>query len=344
MTKTPHDALFKWTFGTPAHAVGLLQSMMPAALSAAANWSSLRLCSETLVDTALEEQRTDVRYEVKLGGRRANIYVLLEHQSTSARRMALRMSGYVIRIYERLWEKQTKRAEHNRVLPFVFPLVVHHSKRGWRSPVSMAELLDVEVELREHVLPFVPNLRFALLDLSHEQDERLREVLKSDVAALVGLLLKHAPYDRNFLDRLVHWSELMRRVVRATGGLDAMRSVSAYILKVSNTPTKQLTAMLSSHVDPSLAEIVMSTAERLRAEGRAEGRAKGRAEGRAKGRAEGRAELVLKQLGLRFGELPESAVSAVRAASASELDALAERVLTARSLKACLRPAKGRRG
>ena len=63
----------------------------------------------------------------------------------------------------------------------------------------------------------------------------------------------------------------------------------------------------------------------------AEGEAKGKAEGEAKGKAEGKAELVLRMLTLRFGALPAELAERLRAASADELDAMAERILTAAS-------------
>ncbi|MBZ0120170.1 MAG: DUF4351 domain-containing protein [Sandaracinaceae bacterium] len=44
-------------------------------------------------------------------------------------------------------------------------------------------------------------------------------------------------------------------------------------------------------------------------------------------------ELVLKQLRVRFGELPEATIARVRVASVEELDRWAERVLTASSLE-----------
>ena len=75
----------------------------------------------------------------------------------------------------------------------------------------------------------------------------------------------------------------------------------------------------------------MTLYDRLIAEGEAKGRAEGKAEGEAKGRAEGMAELVLRMLALRFGAIPPELAERVRAASADELDAMAERILTAQS-------------
>ncbi len=56
------------------------------------------------------------------------------------------------------------------------------------------------------------------------------------------------------------------------------------------------------------------------------------AEGKEEGRAEGRVEIILRQLTLRFGLLTEPVQARVRGACETQLDDLAERILTARTL------------
>jgi hypothetical protein len=68
----------------------------------------------------------------------------------------------------------------------------------------------------------------------------------------------------------------------------------------------------------------MSTADKLRAEGRAQGK--------VEGKAEGRAEVVLRLLTARFGPLPPDMAARVRSASSDALDHWALRILDARSL------------
>ncbi len=72
--------------------------------------------------------------------------------------------------------------------------------------------------------------------------------------------------------------------------------------------------------NPDVEEAVVTWTDRLRAESE------------AKGKAEGRAELVLKQLQLRFGPLDARSIERVRSARSEDLDAFAERVLTAATL------------
>jgi hypothetical protein len=59
----------------------------------------------------------------------------------------------------------------------------------------------------------------------------------------------------------------------------------------------------------------------------------GKAECKAEGKAEGRIELILKLLTLRFGPLTEATQARVRGAQDAQLDAVAERMLTAKTLE-----------
>lgn len=56
-------------------------------------------------------------------------------------------------------------------------------------------------------------------------------------------------------------------------------------------------------------------------------------QGKAEGKAEGRIEIILKLLALRFGPLTEADQTRVRGARDAQLDAVAERMLTAETLE-----------
>ena len=67
---------------------------------------------------------------------------------------------------------------------------------------------------------------------------------------------------------------------------------------------------------------------------RAEGEAEGRREGEAEGRREGEAEVLLRQLRVRFGVLPEDVTARLNTADAETLLRWSERVLSASTLDA----------
>jgi hypothetical protein len=60
-------------------------------------------------------------------------------------------------------------------------------------------------------------------------------------------------------------------------------------------------------------------------------------EGEQKGRAEGKAEVVLHLLTVRFGQLDDGTKARITNASSADLNAIAERVLTAQTLEQALR-------
>ncbi len=67
-----------------------------------------------------------------------------------------------------------------------------------------------------------------------------------------------------------------------------------------------------------------------------DGRKEGREQGREEGRTQGRAALLIRQLTLRFGAVPDTALAYVNRASIDELDRIGERVLTAPTLQRAL--------
>jgi hypothetical protein len=60
------------------------------------------------------------------------------------------------------------------------------------------------------------------------------------------------------------------------------------------------------------------------------------AQGEALGEAKGRAALIAKQLALRFGPLPEDVKTRLDASSIVELDAIGERLMSAKNLSEAL--------
>ena len=100
------------------------------------------------------------------------------------------------------------------------------------------------------------------------------------------LLLKHARGAKDLLAKLVSWRVLLREVLRAPDGLEALGTLMRYIMIVSERVTvRDIEAMLVPAVGEQLREVVMTEGERLLIEGEVRGEARGEAKGEAKGRA-----------------------------------------------------------
>ena len=108
----PHDLFARYTFGRPERAEAELRAVLPAQVVSAVDWSSLRLEPGSMVDPELRETESDLLFTARLRtGRSLLLYVLLEHQSSVDRWMALRMLRYVVRQMER-WRQE--HPEHSR--------------------------------------------------------------------------------------------------------------------------------------------------------------------------------------------------------------------------------------
>jgi len=104
-------------------------------------------------------------------------------------------------------------------------------------------------------------------------------------------------------------------------GRAALRILLRHALRVGDVGDRhEFARALAAMADRETAEAAMSTGDRLIEQGMQQGMQKGVQ------------DMLLRQLGLRFGEIPPSFVSRLRAGGIEQLRTWTERVLTANSL------------
>jgi predicted transposase YdaD len=311
---TPHDAVFRQVFGVPANAVSQLRAVLPADLAARLDLGKLAPVPGSFVDEALRWRHSDLLFTAPLDGRDAFVYLLIEHQSSDDPLMAFRVMRYVVRI----WDQYERERPGARRLPAVIPLVVHHGRRRWASPVQVADLIDMDPAVKE-AQAYLPRFEFLLDDLSDTDEEQLRDRDLTPEAEITLLLLKTALGNRQLPALLRRRSGQLRAVLGRPGGGETFIAFLTYIELVSETPAGELRDLAAS-LGPDAEEAYVTTAEMLRAEGRAEGR------------AEERAEALVEVLTVKFGPLPESVPKTVRAASIERMRAWTARAVAAETL------------
>ena len=317
MPTSPHDGLFKATFSQVEHAAGELRAILPAALAARLDFSTLTLCPGSFIDEAFSWRHTDLLFTALFAGRPALVYLLFEHQSTVDARMPLRMLQYEIRIWEAHLAKHPDAAK----LPVILPIVLHHGDGGWRAAVAFEELLDIEPELLAEIGAFLPRFQFVLDDLGTTSDDAIRARAMSALGRFVLWCLKHARRQGLFEHELGRWSDVVREAWNAPDGGAAIRMIFRYIFEVDDRLTvDELKRLATTTIGEDVEEEIVTLADRLREEGR------------QKGERTGERKVLLKQLTLRFGQLPDAALARVNAAGVEQLEAWAERVLTALTL------------
>ena len=313
MSTQPHDALFKAVFSQVEHARGLLMALVPPAFGDRVDWSTLETEPGSFIDPRLAHRRSDVLFTVTMRtGPRALLYVLIEHQSEPDPWMALRLHGYVHRVWEH-WLRGHKTATR---IPVVLPVVVHHGESGWTSATALSELYDIDRESLEPLAPYFAELRFLLDDLAPMALEQLEGRPMTDYGRLALLLLEQVRSSPDIVADLRRWMPMLARVLRGPRGWEALALLLEYIFAVRKSEPEGLPAALEAGLGSEAREAYMSFAQKLIDQGR----------------TEGQAEMLLRLVAARFGPAPPSVMDRVRAASGEQLEIWAERILTAASV------------
>ncbi len=305
----PHDLFARYTFGHPERAAAELRAVLPEQVVSEVDWSSLRRESSSVVDPELRETESDLLFTARLRtGHPLLLYVLLEHQSTVDRWMALRMLRYVVRQVER-WRQEHPDSD---VLPLIIPLVMYHGPDGaWTAPRRVEELFALPEEGREQWRALAPRFEYLLDDLTAEREEALRARPGPPLARLAWLVLRYGRSEE-LARRLPEWVALFAQVQSGPEGAEHLVVLIRYLLRVGDwTVHEAARQVLHSVVDEQQTEELMrSYAEELIEQGIQRGLERGLQQGREEGRKEGltrgRAEAIVRILTARGVRVDEA--------------------------------------
>jgi hypothetical protein len=293
----------------PDHATGLYWHVLPEELTAAIDWTTLELVTGELADLFLQQRHTDLLFTARLVASGDLIYLLLEHRSGPVRWTALHLLGYVTRIAEH----QRRQGQRAPLLDAIVPVVLHHGRRPWTAPRDVAGLCR---RLPYAATEGVPSLRMGYLldDLAAttEASVRARPMSALGRLALICLQFVHGSTPEAALATIRRNLDLMAAAVEEPGGQDGLTAINSYILKVTQLPMSALQSIIDETDNPALEENMISTAQRIA--------------------MDTTAAMLLRQLEIRFGPLPQGAIDRVRNGSKRELDRWVARVLTAESI------------
>ncbi len=339
----PHDLFARHTFGHPERAAAELRAVLPEQLVSQVDWSSLKRESGSVVDPELRETESDLLFSARLRtGHPLLLYVLLEHQSSVDRWMALRMLRYVVRQVER-WRQEHPESE---VLPLVIPLVMYHGTEGaWTAARQVEELFALPEEGREQWRALVPRFEYLLDDLTAEREEALRARPGPPLAQLAWRVLRYGRSEE-LAQRLPEWMALFIQVQAGPEGGEHLEMLIRYLLWVGDKRGHAaVRQVLHSVLDEQRTEGLMrnfkSYAEELIEQGIQQGLARGREEGRQEGQQEGltrgRAEAILRILTARGVRMDEAARQRILACTdMATLDRWLDRALNATTLSEVL--------
>lgn len=173
--------------------------------------TQLRLVKDSFVDESLQEHFADLVFEVALR-ERGNLYVcmLFEHKSYLDTLTPLQLLRYMMQG----WEYSLR--QRGQLCP-VFPVVVYHGVARW----SVATNFQALFALPDALVPYVPEFRYHLTDLSAYSDEEIKRTAELGVGLLA---LKHIfrPDLRAQLPEVIRLWYTMQDQAHALGYLEAL--------------------------------------------------------------------------------------------------------------------------
>ncbi len=233
------------------------------------DYATVIIEKDSHVDTNLAEYFSDTVYSCRFSGSDLKIALLFEHKSSPDHNLPFQLHRYMAN----LWKNSAKQKQ--RRMP-VIPIVLYHGAVTWNPGLLSSRFKD----LPDAVRPFVPDFKYIFVNLSAYSNDFIKERLFTLASLRIAMLIMKNIFDQELLERhMGEFFELGRSIFQEEQGLNFLESVVNYLYKATEI---EIDTVVKSIAEITLkgGEFAMSTADRLRQEGRQEGRKAGRQEGR----------------------------------------------------------------
>ena len=157
-----HDENYKRLFAFRRLVEDLLRGFVAGSWTDALDFSTLEKLPSEYVSDELLARRGDAVWRVRFRGRRLYLLVLLEFQSQSEPRMALRMLTYTSLLYEELVRNGA--VGKGEPLPEVLPVVLYNGESAWGAARDVGELI---APAGPELAPYRPAQRYIVVDERH---------------------------------------------------------------------------------------------------------------------------------------------------------------------------------
>ncbi len=255
-----HDIFFKHTFSIKEHAVDFASHVLSAEINAKLDYSTICLENTSYVDKELSEHFSDTVYSCSYEQSKIKIALLFEHKSWPDNNLPYQLNRYMIK----MWGYNIKQKE---VFVPVIPIVLYHGKENWK-PGRFKSCFN---NLPEEIAPFIPDFKYIFVDLSHYTDEEIAAKIFTQASLKISLLiLKNIFHAEKLEKELRNFFEIGRIYFQEEKGLKFLESIIKYIFQVTEIKTLRVVEAIKP-VTPKGGDLAMTTAEKLRQEGKREG-------------------------------------------------------------------------
>lgn len=271
---TPHDKFFKEMFSKKEVAESFIKNYFPQDLLELFNTDDLEISKDSFVDEDLKEFFSDVVYRVKLNDHDAFIYCLFEHKSYPDKKVSLQLLKYMTKI----WDLHLKQNNFGK-LPVILPLLIYHGNRRYNIDKRFISMVNTQPNTEK----FIPDFEYLFFDFSKYTDQ---QIIGSIQLQITLKILYSAFVKDNFGQQFEEILELIKKLRDTETVLEYFTVGLKYILEIVDYDVDIMKNKVDTII-PERSETFMSTANKLREEGKLAGKKEGIREGFLDGRKEG---------------------------------------------------------
>ena len=338
-----HDKFIRRCFADKDVVIAFCKWFLPADVLALLDLSGIRMEHDSFIDDELKESFSDILAEIPLkeglssAPRVAQVYLLIEHKSSSERLSVFQVLRYMTKIWER--EERNTKEKAGFLFSPIIPVILHHGRTEFKEPLQFQKLVAAIPGMEDLIPKFQPKL----IDLNAISGEDLPKDdprLYSALAALQTVFDKElSPAFQDALRQLAALCDdpgiqkfiemVLRYIITSAREMDQKKN-RAVLAEIKNQKGEPIMATIAESWKADLKEELRGeVTAKVKEEVTAELLAKGKAEGRA----EGQASMIVRVLLRRFSEVPENIQGAIREITdLDRLDKLADTAAVCQSL------------
>ena len=288
----------------------------------------MRVLPSTFVSAKLREFISDILYQVPVGDRLAQVWLLFEHQSTPDRAILLRSLRYML---EAWWATMVTAKPAATMLPSIIPILVHH-QHDWTAPQRFSELYEpLPPELDAVLRPWRVDFGIRVDDLTAQSETALarRSIAPMLTATLWSLRSRGRAWSRP--EEKAKWIQLFERLAKVS--MDDLVAILAYFNLVDGRRGREVIEVIRSTASADLgAQMTNPLVEELQRKIAAEQALQIRAEGKIEGKTEGKAEALIQVLELRGFTIDEPLRHRITHAPVAQLESWLAQAVTAEAI------------
>ena len=271
----PHDKFFKQTLADISTARDFLANYLPTEVVGLLDLGSLELQKDSYIDKKLRELQSDLLFRAKFSDnipdKDAYIYILFEHKSYPDRKTGLQLLRYLTAIWEAMLSGKDGRNTAKDGLPIIIPVVVYHGESPWPWGNCLLPLFDRPDGIPDAMKVFIPDFQYELQDFSYRSKPQIRGEVKLRIF-LHGLQV-------GFVNNREEMLKIYTHILQALSSLDSTRDIAEYmetlllyILEAQDHLNIEDLVNAAENEKMMGGDFVMTTADKLRNEGKLEGK------------------------------------------------------------------------